>query len=239
MKNLQLPLPLAISAYVIGLFIGFFLILVAAWADMESTVYGFERLANAGLGGVQCPILMTPAETGTISLRVSNRTDNPISPSIRTQISTPALPEESVENLRLAPGESKRLSWSVGAENIDLQRFIFAKVLLFSAFPVPSQETTCGIFIINLPGTGKVILPILIALSLAGTGWGLYTMNALRLSHEWLRKRIGSLAFLALMNVLGLLLSFMGGWILPLLVLVVAVLVMIILFGTLLAGGAR
>jgi hypothetical protein len=239
MKNFQLSLPIAVSVYVLGLFLGSFLVLVAAWADMESTVYGFERLASAGLGGFQCPLLMTPSETGTISLRVSNRTENPISPSIRTQISTPALPEEALENLRLAPGEWTRLSWSVGPENIDLQRFIFAKVLLFSAFPVPSQETTCGIFIINLPGTGKVILPVLIVLSLAGMGWGLYTMNALRLSHEWLRKRIGSLAFLALMVLLGLVLSFMGGWVLPLLVLVVALLVMIILLGTLLTGKPR
>ena len=238
-KNTRLSLPLAISAYVIGLLVGFYVILVAAWADMESTVYGFERLANAGLGGFHCPLLMTATETSTISLKVSNSTDNHITPSIRTQISTPVLPKESVENLRLAPGESTQLSWSVGPENIDLQRFIFAKTLLYSAFPVPSQETTCGIFILNVPGTGKVILPLLIALSLAGLGWGLYEMNRLRFSYAWLRQRRGSLAFLALMILLGWLLSFVGGWMLPLLVLVVTFLVIVILLGTLLAGKAR
>jgi hypothetical protein len=238
-KNAQPALSLGISAYVLGLLVGFYVILVAAWADMEATVYGFERLANAGLGGFHCPILMTATETSTISLKISNPTDKPITPSIRTQISTPTLLEESLENLRLAPGESTQLRWSVGPGNIDLRRFIFAKTLLYSSFPLPSQETTCGIFILNLPGTGKVILPFLIALSLAGLGWGLYQMNRLRVSYAWLRQRRGSLAFLALMVLLGLTLSFVGGWVLPLLLLVVTFLAIIILLGTLLTGKTR
>lgn len=225
--------------YTIGVAIGFFLILVGAWADMESSAYDFPRLANAGLGGLHCPILMTSGETGTISLDVSNRTGDQISPSIKALISTGLLPEESLEPIQLTPGESKRLEWRVDTRNIDMGRFIFAKVLLFSAHPLPSQEATCGIFIIDLPGTGRVLLPVLTSLSLLGMGWGLYKIKSSRASKDMSRKYMESMTFLALVIILGLLLSFMGGWVLSLLVLVVALLLIVILSSSVLIARSK
>ena len=236
MNNNGRSLLLGFIAYAVGVAIGLFLIVIAAWADMESTVYGFPRLANAGLRGLQCPILMTRDETATISFNVSNPTDSRISPSIKTQISTPLLPEEFQENLRLTPGESTRLEWLVDPANIDMERFIFAKVLLFSSYPIPSREATCGIFILDLPGTGQLILPMLVALSLISIGWGLYQIDRRRASNAWLKKHRGPMIFLAIIVIVGLIISFMGGWIPSLLVLAVALFIIIILLGSLLAG---
>ena len=234
MKNNQRSLWLDISSYGMGVIVGFFLIFVAAWADMEASAYDFPRLANAGLGGLRCPVLMTPDETGTIALDVSNPTEGQISPSRKTLISTRIFPEEFLDGIQLTPGESKRLEWTVDAENIDLGSFIFAKVLLYSAYPLPTREATCGIFIIDLPGTGRVIVPVLMALSLISMGWGLYRIYGLRTSNERLRKHMGSMTFLAILIGLGLVLSFLGGWISSLLVLVVSLLLIIILLGSLL-----
>lgn len=233
MKNNKIFSLLVYPSYVIGLIVGLCLIIIAAWADMESTFYGFSRLADSGLRGFSCPVLMTRGETRPISLRVSNTTDSQIHPTIRTEISTSLLSQVSLENLELAPGESKRLEWSVGPENIDLKRFIFAKTLVFSAFPLPNQEATCGIFIIDLPGSGKVILPILVALSLLGMGWGLYEMNRSVASNDWVEKYIRPLAFLAIMVVLGLVVSFLGGWVPSILILAVVLLMIVILLGSL------
>jgi hypothetical protein len=234
MKNNQRALWLDISAFGMGVIAGFFLIFIAAWADMEASAYGFPRLANAGLGGLRCPVLMTPDETSTIALDVSNPTEGQISPSIKTLISTRILPEEFLDGILLTPGDSKRLEWKVDAENIDLGSFIFAKVLLYSAYPLPTREATCGIFIIDLPGTGRVIVPVLMALSLISMGWGLYRINRLRTANERLRKHMGSMTFLAILIGLGLALNFLGGWISSLLVLVVSLLLIIILLGSLL-----
>jgi hypothetical protein len=33
-------------------------------------------------------------------------------------------------------------------------------------------EATCGIFIIDLPGTGRMIIPVFVVLSFLGMGWG-------------------------------------------------------------------
>lgn len=233
MQNNQFSRLLGFLSYGIGVTVGFVLILIATWADMESSTYGFARLADAGLRGLHCPVLMTRDENSTISLDVSNRTDNQLSPSIKTLISTRLIPEEFLENIQLTPGQSKRLEWSVDAENIDLGSFIFAKVLFFSAYPLPSREATCGIFVVDLPGTGKVIVPVLVALSLISTGWGLFHLNKLQVSsNRWLKKHMSSLTFLAIMIVLGLVLSFVGGWILSLLVLIVTLLLIIILLSS-------
>ena len=218
---------------------GFFLILVAVWADMEASAYDFPRLANAGLGGFRCPVLMTPNETSTISLAISNPTEDQISPSVKTLTSTRLLPKESLEGIQLKPGESKRLEWRVGAENIDLGNFIFAKVLLFSAYPLPTREATCGIFVIGLPGTGRVIVPVLMAMSLLGMGWGLYILNLWSAASVRLRKHLSSMMFLTVMISLGLFLSFTSGWISILPVLIVTLLLMIILLGSLAVDKSR
>lgn len=218
---------------------GFFLILVAVWADMEASAYDFPRLANAGLDGFRCPVLMTPNETSTISLAISNPTEDQISPSVKTLTSTRFLPKESLEGIQLKPGESKRLEWRVGAENIDLGNFIFAKVLLFSAYPLPTREATCGIFVIGLPGTGRVIVPVLMAMSLLGMGWGLYILNLWSAASVRLRKHLSSMMFLTVMISLGLFLSFTSGWISILPVLIVTLLLMIILLGSLAVDKSR
>lgn len=225
---------IAYLSYTAGLLIGLYLVVVVAWADMESAFYGFSRLANAGLRGFNCPPLMTREETSSISLRVSNTADNPISPAVRVEISTPLLVQEYNENLRLAPGESQKLEFPVGPENIDLRRFIFAKALVFSAFPRPNQEATCGIYIINLPGSGMVVLAVMIALSLLGMGWGLYGMRKSAASDEWAQKHVvRPMTFLAVIVVLGFVTSSTGGWMPSILLLAVAVLMVFILLGTL------
>ena len=233
MKNNKIFSLLVYPSYVVGLILGLYLIVVAAWADMESAFYGFNRLAEAGLRGFSCPVLMTRGETDTISLTVSNTTDKPISPAARLEVSTPLLTQEYNESLKLAPGESIRLEWPVGPENIDLKRFIFAKALVFSAFPRPNQEATCGIYIVDLPGSGKVILPVLIALSLLGMGFGVYGMIKLGASNDWAEKYVRPLAFLSIIIILGFAASFMGGWVPSVLLLAVAFLMIVILLGSL------
>jgi hypothetical protein len=240
MHNMNNPKRLlGFLSYGIGVAVGFFLIFVATWADIEANSYDFPRLANAGLGGLRCPVLMTPDETSTISLNVSNPTGNQISPAIKVLISTRLLPEEFLEGIQLMPGEAKRLEWTVDSEHIDLGNFILAKVLLYSAYPLPSREATCGIFVLNLPGTGRVLVPVLMVLSFLSMGWGLYNLNRLRAVHGRLNKYMGLITFLAIIISLGLVLSFIGGWLSSVLVLVVALLLIIILLGSFATDKAR
>jgi hypothetical protein len=219
-------------SYVIGAATGLFLILTVTWADMEAASYGFSRLADPGLDGFNCPTWMTREETSRIALNISNTTDGPIRPAVRTMISTPIIHKESVENVLLAPGESKKLEWEVGAGNIDLKHFIFAKAVVYAAYPLPSRETTCGIYIIDLPGRGGVILPVLIGLSLLGLGWGLYGIRKWGHPKGWLSKNNRFLTFLAVLVGLGFVASLMSGWLPGVIVLVLVLLVITIQIGS-------
>lgn len=220
--------------YFVGVLAGLWLTVVSTWADLEAAFYGFRRGADSGLSGFRCPVLMTRSETRSISLSVSNPLDVPLRPVVRTQISTSVLPQEFLQPLELAPGETKRLEWTVGPENIDLERFIFAKTLVYSVFPLPSRETTCGIFILDLPGSGRVILALVLALNLTGMGWGLYALKKSSGTDEWMEKNLlRPMTFLAFLVVLGLVVSLAGGWMPSILILAVAVLMVFILGGTL------
>lgn len=234
MKNNGISSLLFSLSYAIGVVIGLYLIVIAGWADMESAFYGFTHLGDSGLDGFSCPVLMTRAETRMISLTVSNTTDRRLNPTIKTDISTPVVMSEVFETIELAPGESKTLKWSVGPENIDLERFIFAKVLMFSAYPLPSQEVTCGIFILDLPGSGRVILAVLVALSLLGMSWGLYGLSKIGASNQWLKAHIRPMLFLEIVIISGFVVSFMVGWVPSILILAVAVLLIVILLSSLL-----
>jgi hypothetical protein len=131
------------------------------------------------------------------------------------------------------------VEWSVDAENIDMGNFIFAKVLLFSAYPLPTRETTCGIFVVDLPGTGRTIVPVLVVLSFVSLGWSLYCIHRSSILHEQLRKQLSSMTFLAILISLGLVLSLIGGWILSVLVLVASLLLVIIVLGSLATDRSR
>jgi hypothetical protein len=78
--KIKSPSPiLSIMLYIFGVLIGFTLVLLATWSNVEAQFYGFYRRASNPLPGLRCPILMTDGETTQISLRIKNTTDKPLS----------------------------------------------------------------------------------------------------------------------------------------------------------------
>lgn len=222
---------LSFIVFVVGAVSGLLLITLATWADLEAAYYGFSRRASTPLNGFSCPVLMTANETSTVSLKIKNTTDGKISPTILVETSSPVTAFEFMENLQLVAGEQVTRAWSVGPENVDLKRFIFAKALVYSSYPFPDRETTCGIYVLNIPGNGKVFTWILVVLNLLGVGAGLY--GVYQFQYPVLRgvDIARQLLFLALVLLVGLIAVFIGSWLLGILVLVVAILVVLISTG--------
>lgn len=240
LNNKQTPAFFLLAPYFIGLAAGFFLILLGAWADMEATFYGFPRQGDPGLTGFSCPVLMTRDDVGTISFVATNTADIEIRPSVRILMSSPALPEEHLERIKLAPGESKKFEWRVDADNIDLSEFIFARVLMFSSYPLPSREAVCGIFVLDMPISGRILVPLLVAMSLFGMGWTLYAMNRAKLGGEkWIAKYLPALTFAFVVLILGFILTSMGAWIQSTLTLVIIALLLFILLSSFLLTERR
>ena len=219
--------------YTLAVVTGLFLIVISTWGDMEAASYGFARRASAHLSGLACPILLTRSETGVIALSVSNPTDRPLHPSARTEISAAFEPEVSVESFELAPGESKRLEWSLKSENIVLGSFIFANVQVYATYPIPNREKTCGIFIMDLPGRGRIIVTALAVLTAIGLGWGLYSMSKSGFIKNRMPLTWNAIILLSALILIGLVLSYIGSWIPSIGILVLSVLISILLINLL------
>lgn len=215
--------------FILGVTAGVLFTLLATWADLEASYYGFDRTGGARLSSLSCPILMTRTETTNLSIRLSNSTEKKVSPSIKVDLSSPITPFSSIEEAILEPGESKRLSWQIGPENIDLGRFVFARVWTYAAYPLKDQEATCGVFVLSLPGRGIFYAWGLVLLSLLGMGLGLLGM---RQQKDPARNAdFERASFLSLVTTLGLFVSYMGWWLAGVLVIVLAFLVIVISIG--------
>lgn len=229
MKTNQTASIFGVLFYILAVVTGLFLTGISTWGDMEAASYGFQRRASDALRGLSCPILLTRNETGKISLKVSNPTDKPLHPSVRTEISADFDPQVFNESFDLAPGESKSVEWSVGPQNIDLGMFIFANIQVYATYPIPNREKTCGILIIDLPGRGRPIQTALLAFSLIGLGGGLYLMSKSGLPGNRSALTWNAIIFLTVLIVSGLILSLMGSWIPSIGILVLSVLISILL----------
>jgi hypothetical protein len=229
-KNTSINYPIFIS-YIVGALLGLTLTVLATWADLESVHYAYDFRASASFSGMKCPILMTANETNSFSAKITNTTDKLLSFSIKTEISSRRLPVPSVEYIELDPGQSKTLQWTMGPENIDLGNFIFAKALVYGSYPIPNRESTCGVFILDLPTSGTVITWTMVILSLLGMGVGLYRLNQIQSSAQNGWEITRRLTFLSVVVIAGLIASFMGWWILGVLIIVITLLFIVISLG--------
>lgn len=218
-----------VSLALAGLFIGLLLALLAVWADYESTSYGFMKRANAPLRGLSCPAFLGKSEGGVISIKVSNSTDGPLSPSVRTEISTSQFPDSQLEFLQLGPGESAVVQRTVGPENIDLGFFIFVSAATFSMYPTPDRENTCGIVVLPLETGGSLIMTLgsIVSILLMSIGSFLLYKN------EASTNRSRALLFMVVATALALVFVYIGWWVQPLFLIIMVVLTFLITFGRL------
>ena len=229
MNNKNYPQNLHILFYTVGAILGLAVTFFATWADLEASYYGFDRTGGVRLSSLSCPIFMTANETTTISVRLKNSTDKKVSPSIKVDLSSPITQISSIEKTEIAPGETKRLAWAIGPENIDLQRFVFARIWTYAAYPVKDQEANCGVFVLPLPGSGVVYTWSMVILSLLGMGYGLFVKRNLKSPGR--NPDYERFSFLAIVITLGLVVSYLGLWLAGVLVLVLAFLVIVISIG--------
>lgn len=186
----------------------------AAWADFEARYYGFAQMADQPLRGVECPILMTTHETGTVSATFKNPSQKPMQLLVRADISNPGPVIVERGRLSLAPGERKTYRWTVNSADIDLGFFIFVKVANYPAYPLRFRETMCGILVLNLPHlTGNQVLNLALAVSLLSILLGLALWEAAHRPLEGRpRQTLFAMAFLAVTVLAGMLASFVGAW---------------------------
>lgn len=224
----RIPYQLFFIIFYTGALFGLFLTIIAAWADYEAASYGFVYTGGERLSALNCPILLTANETGSFSVKVSNTTNRKISPSVKADISTHLTPITSYTSVPLASGESKLIKWTIGPENLEFGRFIFVHVLVPGYYPQRNHENVCGVFIVNLPGSGRVITWTVMGLSLLEIGIGLYGITKSQTSVQ--DRQTGGMwfNFAAALVLAGIVTSFMGLWLWGILIVVISLLLIVV-----------
>ncbi len=223
----KIPNALSFMFFFAGILLGLTLSVLSMWADFESNFYGFTKQTKPAFYGLSCPILMTANESGTISITITNTSAKPISANVRTEISSKLVPIKTIEFIPIAPGETATLYKTINAENIDLKQFIFAKVLVYSVYPMPDQESTCGVFILPMRGNGTLILIAGTILSLLFTAGGIYFLHKNSLP----ARRLNPLLFITALIIPTMFFSYLGWWVLTVFLIVVLTLTLVVTSG--------
>jgi hypothetical protein len=200
--------------FVVGILTGVILFGGAAVADLEAVFYGFSKYSDESIGTLHCPQIITTSEVGKVSATFKNTTKKPINLRVRADISSPTLQREEISTLALEPGETKPLEWKISKDDIDLQYFIFVRVATYPANTLPFRESKCGIWAVNLGSlTGGLVFNILFAVSLIGILLGLGLLEiSIPPSKTHAIDTTRAMRFLALVVLIGMIVSFRGWW---------------------------
>jgi len=219
---------LILLAFSLSALIGFALLTVAVWGDIEASMFSMSQNGEKRLGTLSCPVLITPQDEAEFTAKFHNPIERVIEPSVRVHISSGQLTFKQEDNYRfeLAPNETRKLAWPVNPEDAVYGKMVLVKVYLFRHNPIPSQDATCGILVLDLPTvTGKQVVYGSSGLSFLGMigTVGLWKKNN-RLMTRKQTEAFRSMAILAGSIILGLGASLLGYWLIGSLGLMIAVL---------------
>ena len=226
---------LAVVLFALGILFAMALAGVIAWGDMEATLFDAGISPDAPLNTLRCPIMITTAETTTVSATFSNPGEQPVSLLVRAHISGGFVTRIREVNTRipLAPGQTQRQEWPVSPDDAAFGRVILVRIHAVRSGPLPYRAGSCGIVVLNLPfTTGKLLFAITLAIAVAGVsgGIGLWVANHRPLIRKGLAvtRAMGLLVgIVSAAIVVGLL----GLWLISLLLLLLTVLLIGVLVG--------
>jgi hypothetical protein len=224
--NPKILRPIGLLLFSVGIFLGLALSGIAAWADLEASFYFGYEPTDKPLNTLTCPKILTRAESGTVTVSLNNPTQGAITPVVDIDISNHGAMRTLRTKPSIAPNETQRLQWTVTADDIVFGYLILAKVAVSHAATLPSRLGTCGTLVIDLPGlTGNQIFTIALAISLLGIliGTWIWTGSNRPLNGRGL-DATRAMVVLAVIVLAGMLFSFMGWWMLGIIMFSIAVL---------------
>ncbi|MBN2386331.1 MAG: hypothetical protein JXB85_04875 [Anaerolineales bacterium] len=217
---------ISVLLFSIGTLLGVGFFGATTWADVESTFYGFARYGKRATTALHCPLVVTTQEIGTITFGLHNSSERSIQPTVRFQASSEGVFRDESTSLPLEPGETGHLQWEVSSENVDLERFIFAKVFTFASYPLTDVEQTCGILVLDLPilnGQQVTILTLVVSFACLSGGIALWIRANSPLREKSLdtARAMGTLLVTIIVGLVSILLAW---WLLGILTFMVAIL---------------
>ena len=166
---------LSVILFSVGLLLGLAFSAAAVWADLEASLFDSALGADESLKTLNCPVIITPKESGVVSARFGNPSDRAVLRTVRAHISYgfATLIREASTQFVLEPGESRKLEWEVGSDDAAWERLVLVRINVLRNHPLPSVTGSCGILVMNLPVlTGGQFVALILTLSLLGIAAG-------------------------------------------------------------------
>jgi hypothetical protein len=214
-KNKKYLSPLGITLFSIGIFIGMVMFFLMNWANLEAYFYfGYSTPADKNLTSLRCPLLITPSDTGKVTIRISNETGRDLEPSVETDISSHNVTRSEENSYLLTAGQTRKLGWNITSDDIVFGHLILAHVFVHRVYTLPSCANTCGTLVVNLGGlNGNQLFVVVLVMTIVclAIGWSLWQAG----NRSPLRKeRIATMAMAILTGVvlLGILAGCIGWW---------------------------
>lgn len=222
-----------IILYFIGALLGFFILSMSVWGDIEANTFD-RAVGSQEKLSLNCPVFITKGEKGIISATIDNPSDRDGNPNVRTRVTQGfvTLYSEYREFVPVPAQSSVRLEWEVTEENAAFNRLILARVYQYKNFQIPSRSNSCGIVLLPISGiTGVQAFYGGLAVSALAIFFGLWLY---RPTTEDLRER-ASMAFVRMERVfkafvymgalfiVAALLTLIGDWLFSVILMLLAV----------------
>jgi hypothetical protein len=152
---------------------------------------------------------------------------------VRADISNRGLFRSERLMLSLEGNKSKKVTWNVTSDDIDLRNFIFAQITNYPAQKVPFRQATCGILTIDLPQfTGKQVFAFAMIVILVGIAGGLiiWETYGFPLTGK-LPDVTRAMRTVGVLVLLGMLVSFLGYWMIGVIIFAATVLAIGVVLG--------
>lgn len=166
--------------FAIGTLTGMLLGGATTAAGIEATFYfGFGYQADESLKKLDCPIILTGDEVGTVSVTLSNPHERDIEPLFQVDIGNIGMFRTYRDRMSIPPGGSQTLQWTVSRDDVVFRHLILVKLFQFAAFKTPTRDGACGIIYLDVPFSGAEVLVFTILVAVLGMGIGLLLWTTL------------------------------------------------------------
>jgi hypothetical protein len=228
--------------FLVGIGLGLTFNIFAVWSDLEgmsfwgypeSVTYDHSLETDGKITTLKCPVLINVNDQNEIRVRVKNPKDYEIKPLLQISVSDPNEKDNisrNTQELLLAPGEAREISWELSSKNIIDNRIIYLRVFLYqSQYHPPSITKHCGVFVRqigNLQGTQILWLTIGLSLTLMTAGIWLWWKNS-KSDVKGSQSGISRMIWLSLIMIIDFMSSLMGWQTISIILLILTIVLII------------
>lgn|GEM_PF-1527516 len=226
---------LSIILYIIGALTAFLLAGSILWANFELPFYFDYSYASVGSANqtradLNCPVLLTTKETGTIRTEITNNTDKTLKPVLRGEISHQGGIAREFEFIpTVLPGESSPIEISINSDDIVFNFMVLVRTFQLPTYKTPASSGSCAIVMFPIPylsGDQVYYTSIILILGMFIAGISLWVKNN-RPIRGLARSVLTIMVLLAVLLLTAILCGIIDGFVVPGFLLLVLIVILI------------